>query len=145
MIGVPKIARSNLLVESQPVGWVPAVGVRASAENLPDENRARAGTRAGLPAMRAIFSTDAWGGAILAWPLDFAGGLSGSLLAGLGTYWRTARKPPQRTFKIGFQDNPPLQYVDAQGRPDRPALDLIDTAARREGDSPRVGVHGGGL
>jgi signal transduction histidine kinase/CheY-like chemotaxis protein len=54
-------------------------------------------------------------------------------LAGLGAYWRTERMPLQRTFRIGFQDNPPLQYADAQGRPTGAVPDLIDAAARRAG------------
>ncbi|MGP8247171.1 MAG: response regulator [Bryobacteraceae bacterium] len=60
-------------------------------------------------------------------------GLLAAALAGTGAYWRTARTLPKRTFKIGFQNNPPLQYVDAQGRPTGPVLDLIDIAARRSG------------
>jgi signal transduction histidine kinase/CheY-like chemotaxis protein len=54
-------------------------------------------------------------------------------LTGLGAYWRTERMPLQRTFRIGFQDNPPLQYADAQGRPTGAVPDLIDLAARRAG------------
>lgn len=83
--------------------------------------------------MRAISSNAR--GAAISWRsrLILLVGFLTALLAGLGIYWRTARKPPERTLKIGFQDNPPLQYVDTLGRPTGPALDLIDTAARRRG------------
>jgi hypothetical protein len=35
MIGFGRLPRNRPLVESQPGGWVPAVGFRASAEHLP--------------------------------------------------------------------------------------------------------------
>jgi signal transduction histidine kinase/FixJ family two-component response regulator len=52
-------------------------------------------------------------------------------LVGLGVYWRTLRMPLQRSLKIGFQDNPPLQYVDAEGRPGGPSFELVELAAER--------------
>jgi signal transduction histidine kinase/CheY-like chemotaxis protein len=60
-------------------------------------------------------------------------GLLAALQAGSGAYWRNERNPPRRIFKIGFHDNPPLQYADAQRRPTGPAPDLMDLAARRAG------------
>ena len=51
----------------------------------------------------------------------------------LGGYWRASEMPFQRTFKIGFQNNPPLQFADAQGRPTGPACELTELAARRTG------------
>ncbi len=38
----------------------------------------------------------------------------------------------QRTLTIGFQNYPPLEYPDAQGRPGGSAFDLIELAARRK-------------
>jgi signal transduction histidine kinase/CheY-like chemotaxis protein len=88
---------------------------------------------AGLPPMKAI--APRFRGAALSRRsclILFVGCLA-ALLVGGWTYWRTAHKPPERIFKMGFQDNPPLQYVDAQARPTGPALELIDIAARRSG------------
>ena len=38
-----------------------------------------------------------------------------------------------RTYRIGFQEAPPRQFVDPQGRPYGSAIDLLNEAARRGG------------
>jgi len=40
---------------------------------------------------------------------------------------------PQRTFRMGFEDSPPDQFVDAQGRPSGPAVEVVREAAKRSG------------
>lgn len=49
---------------------------------------------------------------------------------------RFARKQPgldQRIYRIGFDNNPPLHYVGADGKPTGLAIDLVEEAARRRG------------
>ncbi len=48
------------------------------------------------------------------------------------TRWR-ARVDLQRTYRIGFENSPPRQHVDSQGRPYGVIVDLLNEAARRGG------------
>jgi signal transduction histidine kinase/CheY-like chemotaxis protein len=59
--------------------------------------------------------------------------LSAAILIGcvwIGLHYSAAR-PPARTYRVGFEASPPVQFVDAQGRPYGPAIDLFREAARR--------------
>jgi hypothetical protein len=50
----------------------------------------------------------------------------------LGTaylHWHT--EETARTYRMGFEQSPPRQMVDAQGRPYGPNIDIIREAARR--------------
>ena len=61
--------------------------------------------------------------------------LSSAILVGCGWiyfHYSTAR-PAARTYRMGFQDSPPHQFVDTQGRPYGSAIDLTREAARRAG------------
>jgi signal transduction histidine kinase/CheY-like chemotaxis protein len=40
-------------------------------------------------------------------------------------------RPPARSYRIGFQQSPPRQFVDAHGRPYGSAIDILSEAARR--------------
>ena len=48
----------------------------------------------------------------------------------IGLHYRNIRLPT-RTYRRGFQDFPPLQFVDAQERPYGSPIDLLREAARR--------------
>jgi signal transduction histidine kinase/ActR/RegA family two-component response regulator len=73
----------------------------------------------------AATSARFWPGLLVLAALLFAG------LVELSGYWQASRMPFQRSLKIGFQNNPPLQYVDAQGGPSGPSFDLVELAAQR--------------
>ena len=57
-----------------------------------------------------------------------------ALLLG-GAAWYSYRQAThlsaRRTYRIGFQQSPPRQFVDSQGRPYGSAIDLLNEAARR--------------
>ena len=54
------------------------------------------------------------------------------LAAGVWIWRRRSFQPPSnRTYRIGFQNSPPRQLVDKQGRPYGSAIDLLNEAARR--------------
>jgi signal transduction histidine kinase/CheY-like chemotaxis protein len=52
--------------------------------------------------------------------------------------------PHTRTYRMGFQEAPPRQHVDAEGKPYGPIIDLLQDAAQRSGVKLRwVHVAGG--
>jgi signal transduction histidine kinase/DNA-binding response OmpR family regulator len=58
--------------------------------------------------------------------------LAAALLATLGSgcaIWHVA--PDARTYRIGFQNSPPRQFVDPQGKPYGNVIDVLQEAARR--------------
>ncbi len=52
---------------------------------------------------------------------------------GLGYLWWDAAPDLRRTYRMGFEQSPPRQFVDANGRPYGPIIDLVNEAARRAG------------
>ena len=57
-----------------------------------------------------------------------------ALVAGLWIFER-ARDPtrPSKSFRIGFQNSPPYQYVASDGSPTGPAIEIVGGACRRRG------------
>ncbi len=53
--------------------------------------------------------------------------------AGLLVYTARGNQPPNRPLRIGFQNTPPLNYPDAEGKPTGTAVAVIQEAARRAG------------
>ena len=58
--------------------------------------------------------------------------LAAALLATLGSGCAISHTGPDaRTYRIGFQQSPPRQFVDTQGKPYGSVIDLLQGAARR--------------
>jgi ABC-type amino acid transport substrate-binding protein len=58
--------------------------------------------------------------------------LAAALLATLGSSCAIWHAPSDaRTYRIGFQNSPPRQFVDPQGKPYGSVIDLLQEAARR--------------
>ena len=59
--------------------------------------------------------------------------IAAAMLAGPVWIWYHYRTHPSanRAYRIGFQQSPPRQFVDAQGRPYGSVIDLLNEAARR--------------
>ena len=56
------------------------------------------------------------------------------LVCGAWTWFRIATAgPPARTYRIGFQQSPPRQFVDARGQPYGSLIDVMREAAKRAG------------
>ena len=58
--------------------------------------------------------------------------LAAALLATFGSGCAISpRGPDARTYRIGFQQSPPRQFVDTQGKPYGSVIDLLQGAGRR--------------
>ena len=53
------------------------------------------------------------------------------LVIGLIAFWKP--RVEDRTYKIGFEDSPPIHFVGKDGRPTGLAIDLVAEAAKRRG------------
>ena len=53
-------------------------------------------------------------------------------LAG-GAWWLFRDRTHDRVYRMGFQNMPPAQYADAQGRPLGPVVEAVEEAARQAG------------
>jgi signal transduction histidine kinase/DNA-binding response OmpR family regulator len=53
----------------------------------------------------------------------------------VAAYAVSLRGRPSRTLRIGYQDTPPLNFRDSEGRPTGTAVDVIQAAAQRAGVS----------
>ena len=55
------------------------------------------------------------------------------LIPAVGYLWRREPIDLTRTYRIGFERSPPRQYVDSNGKPYGPIIEMISEAARRAG------------
>jgi ABC-type amino acid transport substrate-binding protein len=48
-------------------------------------------------------------------------------------FYHPIAHPPARVYTIGFQNSPPRQFIDPNGRPYGSVIDILNEAARRAG------------
>jgi signal transduction histidine kinase/ActR/RegA family two-component response regulator len=66
--------------------------------------------------------------------LKFGAAAIALLVVGSGALYLLRHAPiPGRTFRIGFEQSSPDQFVDDQGHPSGPAIEVVSEAARRMG------------